>query len=319
MTLTETTSWPELAFEEWRDTRETLHMYTQVIGKLRLALSPFEPEWAHVPLYVSARGLTTSPVPVGHGTFEAEFDFIANELVMRSSDGNVEHRPLGGSVADFYQGVMGALKRMDIHVELSVVPSEVSNPIPFPEDRTHDTYDPDQAARFHQVLSKVDVVFKEHRAHFRGKTSPVQFFWGTFDLALNRYSGKAIEPDPNAGVIARVGGDAEMICAGWWPGDERVSEPAFFAHTFPAADGLDQVQIQPGAGGWNTTMGEFVLPYDAVRASDDPGRAVHQFLDSTYEGAAKLLGWDDSLTQVVAPTRTHPSRRASNGRHVPAS
>jgi Family of unknown function (DUF5996) len=294
--------WPALPYEEWRETRDTLHMYTQVIGKLRLALSPFEPEWAHVPLYVTARGLTTSPIPVGLRTIDAEFDLLDHALVMRSSDGHTERRPLGGRVAEFYEDVMGALQRMHVDVAISPVPSEVSNPIPFPDDRTHHTYDAQHAARFFRVLSMVNVVLREHRARFRGRTTLVQFFWGTFDLALTRYSGRPADPGPGAGVIARVGGDAEEICGGWWPGDERTPYPAFFAYAYPAPDGIDKVPTQPGVAAWSAAAREFILPYDAARAQTDPRQAILDFLNSTYAGAATLLGWDSELTRVSAPS-----------------
>jgi hypothetical protein len=290
--------WPALPYEDWRETRDTLHMYTQVIGKLRLALSPFEPQWAHVPLYVTARGLTTSPIPVGLRAMDAELDLVGHELVIRSSDGGVERRPLGGDVASFYQDVMRMLQHLHISVAISVVPSEVSNPIPFPDDHTHDTYVAEHATRFFQVLAMVDLVMKEHRASFRGRTTPVQFFWGTFDLALSRYSGRAVEPPSGAGVIRRLGGDAEVICAGWWPGDERIRYPAFFAYGYPAPEGIDRVHVQPREAAWSSTVGEFLLPYDAVRSSSDSRRAIHDFLDSTYRGAASVMGWGDELIKT---------------------
>jgi uncharacterized protein DUF5996 len=300
--LVEPNEWPALPYEEWKQTRDTLHMYTQVIGKLRLALSPFEPEWANVPLYVTARGLTTSSIPVGLRTIDAEFDLIGHELVMRSSDGHIERRPLGGSVAEFYGDVVRALQRMRVDVAISVVPSEVSTPIPFPDDRTHDTYNAEHAARFHRVLAMVDTVMKEHRAHFRGRTTPVHFFWGTFDMAVARYSGRPIEPAPGAGVIERFGGDEEQICAGWWPGDERVPYPAFYAYGYPAPDGLERVPIQPGEAGWNLDAGEFLLPYEAARNTTDPRHAIAEFFSSTYTAAATLMRWSDDLTQVSSPT-----------------
>jgi Family of unknown function (DUF5996) len=304
-------AWPALPYEEWRETRNTLHMYTQVIGKLRLALSPFEPQWAHVPLYVTARGLTTSPMPVGLRTIDAEFDLIGHELVLRSSDGDMERRPLGGDVADFYHDVMRMLQRMHVDVLISVLPSEVTQPIPFPDDHTHGTYDAEDAARFFRVLSIVDVMLKEHRARFRGRTTPVNFFWGTFDLALTRYSGRSIDPRPDAGIIERVGGDAEAICAGWWPGDERIRYPAFFAYAYPAPDGIQSLAIQPGTAAWNTIAGEFLLPYDAARSLTDPRQAVLDFLGSTYAGAAEVLGWDSALTQVGMPASA-AGRRADS-------
>ena len=297
--------WPALPYEEWRETRDTLHMYLQVIGKLRLALSPFEPEWANVPMYVTARGLTTSPIPVGLSAIDAEFDLIDHALVLRSSDGTIERRPLGGSVADFYKGVMDALRSLRVDVALSVVPSEVDDPIPFPDDRTHDTYDAAQARRFHKVLSMVDVVMKQHRAGFRGRTTPVQLFWGTFDLVVTRYSGRPAAPRAGAGLIERIGGDAEQVCAGWWPGDKRIPSPSFFAYGYPAPEGIDTVAVKPGGAAWNATVGEFLFPYDAARAEPDPRRAILDFFESTYAGAASRLGWPGGLTDVEPPPSRH--------------
>jgi hypothetical protein len=194
-----------------------------------------------------------------------------------------------------------ALQRMHVDVAISVLPSEVADPIRFPDDRTHHTYDALQATQFHRALTMVDVVIKEHRARFRGRTTLVQFFWGTFDLALTRYSGRAADPQPGARTIARVGGDAEQICAGWWPGDERVPYPAFFAYAYPAPDGIEGVSIQPAGAAWNATIREFLLPYDTARSAADPRQAILDFLSSTYAGAAELLGWDHKLTQVSAP------------------
>ncbi len=289
-------TWQALPYEEWRDTRDTLHMYTQVVGKLRLALSPFEPEWGHVPLYVTSRGLTTSTMAVGDRTFDAEFDFIAHELVLRASDGAIERRPLGGAVADFHADVMRMLRRMEIDVAITPMSSEVNDAIPFPDDRKHHTYVPDQANRFFNVLSEVDSVLKEHRARFRGKTTPVQFYWGTFDLGVTRYSGLAVEPPKDRGIIARVSGDAEVICAGWWPGDERRREPSFFAYGYPKPAGIEGMSIRPDAAAWSDAAGEFLLPYEAVRTSPDPRRAIHQFLDSTYSAAAAVMRWDGGLS-----------------------
>jgi Family of unknown function (DUF5996) len=293
--------WPALPYEEWRATRDTLHMYTQVLGKLRLTLSPFEPEWGNVPLYVTARGLTTSPIPIGLGTIDAELDLLDHVLVLRSSDGRIERRPLGGAVADFYSDVMSTLARVGVDVAISVLPSEVADPIPFPDDRDHATYDPTQVERFFQVLSMVDVIFRQHRAGFHGRTTPVQFFWGTFDLALIRYSGRAITPPPGAGVIMRYGGDAEQICAGWWPGDERHRYPAFYAYGFPKHAGLEEATIAPPGAEWNAEVGEFLLSYDAARSASDPTQAVLDFVRSTYDSAATLMGWDPELTKVDVP------------------
>ena len=294
--------WPSLPYEEWRATCATLHMYTQVIGKLRLALSPFEPEWAHVALYVTARGMTTSTIPIGLRTIDAEIDLVEHVLVVRCSDGSIDRRPLGGSVADFYSDVMALLRRMRVDVAISTLPSEVSDPIPFPDDHTHDTYEPSQVDRFFQVLSRVDAVTKEHRARFRGRTTPVHFFWGTFDLALTRYSGRPAEPAPGSGVIARVGGDAEEICAGWWPGNDQIPSPAFYAYAYPQPPGIDGVPVRPDQAAWSSDAGEFLFPYEAARAAGDPTRAILDFLESTYAGAAALMDWDRDLTDVTAPS-----------------
>ena len=290
-------TWPALPYDEWRQTRDTLHMYTQVVGKLRLALSPFEPQWGHVPLYLTSRGLSTSPMPVGERTMDAELDLIGHEVVLRASDGVIERRQLGGSVAGFYADVLRMLQRMEVDAAITPVPAEVSDPIPFPDDRTHRTYVREHAGRFFEVLSRVDSVLKEHRARFRGKVTPVQFYWGTFDLAVTRYSGRAVEPPRDRGVIARVSGDAEVICAGWWPGDDRRPEPAFFAYGYPAPAGIEKAAIGPDAAAWSQAAGEFLLPYEEVRSSSDPRGAIHQFLDSTYLAAAEMMGWDRSLSQ----------------------
>ena len=289
-------TWPALPYEEWNKTRDTLHMYTQVVGKLRLVLSPPEPQWGHVPLYLTSRGLTTSPMPVGDRTIDAELDLTAHELVIRASDGATERRTLGGAVADFYFDVMRMLGRMGVDVAITPRPAEVSNPIPFPDDRTHVTYVPEHASRFFTVLSLVDSVLKKHRAGFRGKTTPVQFYWGTFDLGVSRYSGRAVEPPKDGGVIARLGGGAEVICAGWWPGDEQRREAAFYAYGYPSPAGIEKASIAPDTAGWSESAGEFLLPYDAVRTAADPGRAIHQFLDSTYSAAAEIMGWDRGLS-----------------------
>ncbi len=289
-------SWPALPYEEWRETRDTLHMYTQVVGKLRLVLSPSEPQWGHVPFYLTARGLTTSPMPVGDRTLDAEFDLVAHELVLRTSDGLTERRPLGGAVADFYADVMRMLGRMEVEVAITTLPSEVTDPIRFPDDSTHHTYVGEHASRFFDVLSLVDSTLKQHRARFRGKTTPVQFYWGTFDLAVTRYSGRAVEPPAGRGLIERVGGDAEVICAGWWPGDQRARSATFFAYGYPAPAGLEQAKITPDGAAWSQPAGEFLLPYDAVRTDPDPRRAIHQFRGSTYSAAAEIMAWDEGLS-----------------------
>lgn len=293
--------WPALPYGEWRETRDTLHMYAQVLGKLRLALNPLEPQWGNVPLYVTARGLTTSPMPVGLETIDAELDLIGHEVVIRSSHGEVERRPLGGAVADYYRDVMRMLTNLNVDLKISTKPSEVDDPIPFPEDRTHHVYVKADASRFFRVLSMIGVVLKEHRARFRARTTPVQFFWGTFDLTVARFSGRAVPPPQKGGVIARISGDAEEICAGWWPGDERTQGPNFFAYGYPKPEGAERVDVRPQEAAWSPSAGEFLLPYDAVRSAPDPRRAILDFLESTYDGTAQLMNW--SADFVAPPPR----------------
>jgi hypothetical protein len=278
-------------------------MYTQIVGKLRLALSPFEPEWANVPLYVTARGLTTSPVPLGLRTFDAEFDLVDHQLVLRASDGGIERLPLRAqAVADFYAAVMDALRRLGFDVSISPGPSEVPEPIPFAEDRTHHSYEPEPVHRFFRVLSAADVVLKEHRSRFRGKTSPAQFFWGSFDHVVTRFSGRPVTPPADADTITRYGGDAEQICGGFWPGHPQHPAPAFFAYGYPKPEGVEHASIRPADAAWDADLGEFIFPYDAVRAAPDPKRALLDFLQSTYDASAERLGWSPELTQVDAPS-----------------
>jgi len=295
--------WPDLPYDAWRDTRDTLQMYSQVVGKLRLALCAFEPQWGNVPLYVTARGLTTTPIPFEARSFDAELDLIDHVLVIRSSDGGITRRPLGGSVADFYHGVMDDLAALGLAVAISVLPSEVPDPIPFPQDRIHHTYDPVYANRFWHVLSRIDPIFKEHRARFIGRSSLVHFFWGTFDLALTRYSGARADPGPDADLIRRLSANVEQIAAGWWPGDEDHPWPAFYAYAYPRPPGIERAAIGPPAAGWFADAGEFLLPYSHVRAAADPRTALVEFLDTTYRAGAARLGWSAELTEVEGPAR----------------
>jgi hypothetical protein len=293
--------WPELSYDWWRPTRDTLHMYTQVVGKLRLALSPFEPQWSNVPLYVTPRGLTTSPIPFGPMTFDAEFDFFDHMLVLRTSDGGLARVPLGGPVAGFYQAVMKALDGLGVSVKVSELPSEVPDPIPFPLDQEHHVYQGEQAHRFWQVLVRVDLAMKGHRAQFRGKTSPVHFFWGTFDLANTRFSGRPATPPPGVGTILRYSEDMEQVCAGFWPGDQRTPNPAFFAYGYPRPDGIELAHPRPDAAKWVEQAGLFLLPYDEVRLAPDPTEALFEFLTSTYEACATRLGWSADLVLAESP------------------
>jgi hypothetical protein len=286
-------AWPELPYEAWLPTRETLHMYLQIIGKVRLAQAPMEPQWGQVPLYVTARGLNTSPIPHSAAVFDIDVDLIDHVVSVRTVLGVVERIRLEPrSVADFYAAVMGALAAAGVPVTITERPSEVPNPIPFPDDVEHASYEPEWANRFWRVLVSVDAVMKEHRARFRAKTSPVQLYWGAFDLSYARFSGRPAEPPPDADIITRLGGDAEQACGGFWPGDARLTEPAFFAYTYPRPEGIEQAHVKPEAAYWSTELGEFFLPYEAVRTAADPRQALLDFLETTYRAGAEAAGWD---------------------------
>ena len=283
--------WPELPYEKWKDTLDTLHMKLQIVGKVRLALTPFEPQWANVPLYLTARGLTTSPMQSADRVFQIDVDLVDHQVEITTVEGETRRVALiARPVADFYADFMSNLGALGIQADFRPVPDEVSDPIPFAEDTVHSTYDPEWANRFWRVLSQADLVLKEHRSRFRGRTSPVHFFWGTFDLANSRYSGRPATPPPGVGRIERLGGDAEVACAGFWPGHARYPRPAFYAYTYPKPEGIEKE-----GPGWSPELGEFALPYDDVRTSASPREAILKFFESTYEAGAKLAKWDPSL------------------------
>jgi hypothetical protein len=285
-------AWPELPLAAWKPTLDTLHMYTQVVGKLRLALSPPEPEWAHVALYVTARGLTTSPIPYEERVFEVDFDFVDHAVEILVSDGSRRRIPLvPRSVAAFYAEFMEALRSLAIEVSISTTPSEVPHPIPFEQDEAHADYDAPWANRFWRVLVQADRVLKEYRARYGGRTTPVNFFWGSFDLACARYSGRRADPPPGSDVIFAGAMDAEEVCAGFWPGDERLPEPAFYSYTYPKPEGLERVSVRAPDAFWSDELGEFILRYDDARAAESPRAAVLEFLDSTYEAGSRLGRW----------------------------
>jgi hypothetical protein len=271
-------------------------MKLQIIGKVRLAFTPFEPQWANVPLYLTARGLTTSPMESTGPIFQIDIDLVDHQVVIATTNGETRRVMLSARpVADFYADFMSNLNGLDIDPKFRPIPDEVTDPIPFAEDTVHKSYDPEWANRFFQVLSQADLILKEHRSHFRGRTSPVHFFWGTFDLANTRYSGRAVTPPPGVGLIERLGGDAEVACAGFWPGNARYPRPAFYAYTYPKPDGIEKQAIAPKEAGWSSELGEFALPYDDVRTSASPREAILQFFESTYAAGARLGNWDPSL------------------------
>lgn len=302
-----TDAWPPLPLEPWKQTRDTLHMYTQVVGKVRLALAPMEPQWAQVPLYVSSRGLTTSPIPYEHRIFSIGFDLVAHELTIEVSDG--ERRSLAlvpRSVADFYEEVMSALRSLEIDVTYRPRPTEVPNPIPFAEDRAHAGYDPESVNRFFRVLARVDTVLKRHRAKFWGRASPVAFFWGSFDLAYSRYSGRPAEPPPGSDIIYRLGANVETMEVGFWPGDDRIPEPAFYGFTYPKPQGIEAATIRPAEAFWSSALGEHLLRYEDVRRADSPEDALLEFFETTYRAGASLSGWN--VEALEEPRSGPPSR-----------
>ena len=285
--------WPALPLEAWEPTRATLHMWTQVVGKVRLALSPYMNHWWQVPLYVTARGLTTSPIPYEGGTFEIVFDFIAHELLIEKNDGTAKTLRLAPrSVAEFYADVMAALRSLGIAVKIWTMPVEIPNPIPFDQDRTHASYDRDYANRFWRILVSADAILKEFRGRFIGKASPVHFFWGSFDLAVTRFSGRRAPEIPGADRITREGYSHEVSSVGWWPGDEMVKEPAFYSYAAPEPSGFSKAPVRPAAASYNTDLSQFLLRYDDVRNAASPRQALLDFCQSTYEAAAALGKWN---------------------------
>lgn len=290
--------WPSLPLEEWKDTYATLHMWTQVIGKIRFTLSPWVNHSWHVTLYVTSRGLTTSPIPYGEKTFEIDFDFIENRLVIETSGGDVrsiELRPR--SVADFYAEVMSTLRGLGFDIRIHTLPNEVQDPIPFEKDAEHKSYDPEYANRFWRILVQTDRLFKEFRARFIGKCSPVHFFWGSFDMAVTRFSGRTAPPHPGGvphlpDVVAREAYSHEVSSCGFWPGGGPVPYPVFYSYAYPAPEGFKDAIVKPKGAFYSDGLGEFLLPYDEVRSSERPDAALLDFLQSTYEAAANLARWD---------------------------
>ena len=286
-------AWPELHLSEWADTCATLHMWSQIVGKVRLALSPRVNQWWEVPLYVSARGLTTSPIPYHSGIFEIEFDFIDHQLTIATCDNDVRIFPLvPRSVADFYSEFMSALRSLKIDVKIWPMPAEIPNPIRFDQDRTHKSYDPGSAHRFWRILVTVDSIFKEFRARFIGKNSPVHFFWGSFDLAVTRFSGRRAPERPGADSITREAYSHEVSSVGFWPGGGAVNDTAFYSYAAPEPAGFGAHSAGPPKAFYNQEMHEFFLMYQDVRVSASPRDTLLEFCQSTYEAAADLGKWD---------------------------
>jgi hypothetical protein len=285
--------WPELEWGQWSATAETLHMWTQIVGKTRLALCPLQAQWWNVPLYVSARGLSTAAMPYGDEFLEVEFDFVSHVLRFRLSDGQSAEMPLRAqSVADFYAEYQRTLAGLGVTVKIWPVPVELAKPVPFAEDTEHCSYDPDAAQRFWRVLMRADQVLQRFEMGFVGKVSPVHFFWGSFDLAVTRFSGRPAPPREGADAITREAYSQEVISAGFWPGNGGYGKAAFYCYAAPSPKGLEAAKIAPAQAKWDAALGEFILLYDDVRRAESPEDALMAFLESTYAAAADLAGWD---------------------------
>lgn len=291
-------AWPDLPYEAWGDTCATLHRFTQIVGKIRLAQSPWTNHSWHTTLYVTARGLTTSPIPYAPRSFQMDFDFIDHTLNVASSDGGRAIVALAGqSVATFYRDVKRAMGELDLHVDIYARPNEVQDAIPFEEDEVHCAYDAEYAGRFWRVLVQADRVFKEFRARFMGKCSPVHYFWGGPDLAVTRFSGRPAPEHPGGfpnlpDWITRDAYCHEVSSCGFWPGGGPGTGPVFYSYAYPEPPGFRDAVVGPAAAFFSAEMGEFLLPYDAVRTSETPDALLLEFLQTTYEAAATAAGWD---------------------------
>jgi hypothetical protein len=298
MSNAQTTPWPELPTAAWRETYATLHLWTQIVGKIRLAREPWLNHSWHVTLYVTGRGLTTSPIPDGVRTFQIDFDFIDHHLRISTSDGATRQFALAGkSVASFYAAVMADLAELGIDIAIDEVPNELPEPIRFLQDNLHASYDPDAVRRFFQILVNADRVFKQFRTGFLGKASPVHFFWGSFDLAVTRFSGRRAPRHPGgvphlSDEVAREAYSHEESSAGFWPGSGAIDYPAFYCYAYPEPAGFRTTRVRPDAAFFSEALGEFILPYDAVRSAAQPEQALLEFLQSTYEAAANAAKWD---------------------------
>jgi Family of unknown function (DUF5996) len=296
-------AWPSLPLEAWSDTCATLHMWTQIVGKIRLAQSPWINHSWHVTLYVTSRGLTTSPIPYGNRTFQIDFDFINHQITIQSSDGGMAGFSLQPqSVAAFYGRLKDEMAKLDLHVNINQKPNEIPDSIPFDQDETHKAYDQVYANRFWRVLVQADRVFKEFRARFVGKCSPVHYFWGAPDLAVTRFSGQPA-PEHPGGVphlpdrVAREAYSHEVSSCGFWPGGGPIAYPVFYSYAYPEPSGFTSAPVKPNAAFYSKDLREFILPYDVVHAAESPDETLLDFLQTTYEAAANLANWDRNFLE----------------------
>ncbi len=300
-------SWPSLPLEEWIDTCATLHLWTQIVGKIRLAQSPWINHCWHVTLYVTAKGLTTSPIPYDARVFQIDFDFVDHALLIQSNDGRNGRLPLQPqSVAEFYQRLKEELGKLDLPVQIHPKPNEVPDPIRFDHDETHGAYEPDYANRFWRILVQADRVFKQFRSRFVGKCSPVHYFWGAPDLAVTRFSGRRAPEHPGGipNLPDRITRDAyshEVSSCGFWPGGGSIAYPAFYSYAYPEPAGFARADIKPEAAFYSEELREYILPYDHVRQSDSPDDALLGFLQTAYENAANLGNWDRDALEGHLP------------------
>lgn len=295
--------WPALPLESWRETYATLHMWTQIVGKVRMRLTPLVNHWWNVPLYVSSRGLTTSNIPCGERSIEIRFDFLAHRLLLECSDGMVRElalRPM--TVADFYREFMQMLRSAGVEVSIWRLPVEIPDPIPFDEDRVHAAYDAERVETFWRILLSVDAVLHQFRSGFTGKVSPVHFFWGSFDLAVTRFSGRRAPERPGADAMTREAYSHEVSSVGFWPG-AGISGPAFYAYAAPEPEGFKTARVRPDAARYDTTWSEFLLMYDDVRTASSPSSELLAFCQSTYVAAAELGKWDRLLLERDADAK----------------
>jgi Family of unknown function (DUF5996) len=288
--------WPALPLAVWEDTYHTLHMWTQIVGKVRLDLAPLQNHWWNGALYVTTRGLTTSPIPYKGEAFEIQFDFVGHRLEILTSYGKQQALALEPkTVAAFYREFLSALNAAGIEISIDPKPQEVPEPIPFDQDETHRSYDPEYATRLWRILLSTSMVFEEFRARYMGKASPVHFFWGSFDLAYTRFSGRVAPP--RKGIITSEAYSHECCSVGWWPGGGDVKGPAFYAYASPAPEGYSQQVVRPAAAHYDNKLGEFILMYDDVRRAPSPREAILEFAQSAYEAGANLGKWDRKLLE----------------------
>jgi len=309
-------AWPGLPLEAWQETYATLHLWTQIVGKIRLTQSPWINHGWSVTLYVTPRGLTTSAIPYGSRSFQIDFDFIDHELLIRSGEGGIGAVPLRPqSVASFYRQVWRELERLGLRVKIHTQPNEVEDPIPFDRDERHASYDSEYANRFWRVLAQSDRVFKRFRARFIGKCSPVHFFWGGPDLAVTRFSGRTAPRHPGGvphlpDAVAREAYSHEVSSCGFWPGGGPIPYPAFYSYAYPEPVGFADAVVKPDAGFFSLDLQEFILPYDAVRLAASPDDTLLAFLQTTYEAAANLGNWNRRELEHHVDPRREPDRAA---------